>query len=62
MSEGRVVYVFRERKRDDSTFTFRVDSQLKMDFAQLCEREHFSAATALKRYMSHCVSKGRIVS
>lgn len=62
MSEGRVVHVFTKPKRDDSTFTFRVDSQLKRDFAQLCEREHFSSATALKRYMSHCVAKGRIVS
>lgn len=46
---------------DDTTFTFRVNSKLKAEFTQLCKTEHFSAAAALKRYMSHCVAKSRIV-
>jgi hypothetical protein len=47
---------------DDSTFTFRVSSRLKEEFSKLCREEHLSSATALKRYMSRCVSKGRIVN
>lgn len=49
-------------EKDDTTFTFRVSSALKEDFAEICRKEHLSAATALKRYMTRCVSKGRIVN
>jgi len=47
---------------DDSTLNMRVSTALKKDFSVLCKKEHLSVATALKRYMARCVSKGRIVN
>lgn len=47
---------------DDSTFTFRLNAKLKSEFSALCKHEHLSAAAALKRYMSQCVAKGRVLS
>jgi hypothetical protein len=44
---------------DDSTFNFRVNSQLKKDFSLLCKRRRISSAAALKRYMAKCVESGR---
>lgn len=41
---------------DDSTFNFRVNSQLKKDFSLLCKRRRISSAAALKRYMAKCVN------
>jgi antitoxin component of RelBE/YafQ-DinJ toxin-antitoxin module len=46
---------------DNSTFTFRVSSDLKAEFSKLCKDDHMSASNVLKRYMAQCVSKGRIV-
>ena len=45
---------------DDSSFTFRVNSELKAQFSHLCRRDQYSAASALKRYMLFCVRKGEI--
>jgi len=55
-----VVRVTDRLEIEDSTFNFRVSAQLKKEFVKLCRDEHLSAATALKRYMSQCLSKGRI--
>jgi hypothetical protein len=45
---------------DDSSYTFRVNAQLKADFLKLCKREQYTASSALKRYMLRCVQKGYI--
>lgn len=45
---------------DDSNYTFRVNSELKAEFLKLCKSEHYSAASALKRYMQRCVEKGSV--
>jgi len=45
---------------DDSSYTFRVNAQLKEDFLKLCKREQYTASAALKRYMLRCVRKGYI--
>lgn len=47
--------------RDGSSFTFRVNKNLKEEFIQLCRKEHYSVAVALKRYMFRCVEKGEII-
>lgn len=61
MSDLRTIVIRVPVEEADSTFTFRLNSKLKAEFAELCKSEHFSAATALKRYMSQCVEKGRIL-
>lgn len=43
---------------DDTTFNFRVNSELKKEFSLICKRDHLSAASALKRYMTTCVRIG----
>lgn len=45
---------------DDSTFNFRLNGVLKKEFLLLCKRDHLSAASALKRYMTECVQFGMI--
>ena len=45
---------------DDSTFTFRVNSQLKDDFKKLCSRDRYSSASVIKRWMLKAVRDGRI--
>lgn len=43
---------------EDTTFNFRLNSQLKKEFALICKRDHLSASAALKRYMTACVRIG----
>lgn len=43
-----------------STYTFRVDEQLKQDFVTLCQKQRYSASAALRRYMLRCVEKGEV--
>lgn len=54
----------RERDRvllvDDTTFTFRVNADLKDQFLALCKSEQYSASSVLKRYMLRCVKIGDI--
>ena len=45
---------------DDSNFSFRVNKNLKTEFAKLCKNERLSSAAILKRYMTQCVKKGEI--
>jgi len=45
---------------DDSTYTLRINADLKKDFLQLCKEEQYSAAAAIKRYMLRCVKLGYI--
>lgn len=45
---------------DDSTFQFRVNSDLKDQFIQLCRDEQYTAARALKRYMLRCIQNGYV--
>jgi len=47
-----------KKLKGDSTYTFRVNSKLKMDFEKLCENGRYSPAMALRRYMLRCVEKG----
>lgn len=43
---------------EDTTFNFRLNSELKKEFALICKRDHLSASSALKRYMTACVRIG----
>jgi len=45
---------------DDSTFSFRVNRELKTEFARLCKKERLSSAAILKRYMLQCVREGEV--
>ncbi|MDO3385646.1 hypothetical protein QWI17_07335 [Gilvimarinus sp. SDUM040013] len=45
---------------DNTTFNFRLNEALKSEFSELCRREHLSAGSALKRYMTECVRFGMI--
>lgn len=47
-----------KRLKGDTTYTFRVNSELKAEFERLCEIDRYSAASALRRYMLRCVQKG----
>ena len=46
----------RDYLSDDSTFTFRVSSDLKRDFKEACKKQRFSSASAIKRYMENVVN------
>jgi hypothetical protein len=49
-----------EYSEDDSTYTLRVNADLKKEFLKLCKDEKYSAAAAIKRYMLRCVRIGHI--
>ena len=46
---------------DDSSFSFRVNKDLKKEFAQLCKKERLSVAAILKRYMVQCIKNDEII-
>lgn len=45
----------------DSTFTFRVNSDVKTLFTGCCFAESLTPSAALNRYMRKCIAAGKIV-
>ena len=47
---------------ENSTFTFRVNADLKAQFSELCKSQRLSPSTALKLFMEDCLANGYVHS
>lgn len=45
---------------EDSTFTFRVNGNLKEQFSKLCKRQRVTPSAALKIYMEDSLGRGYV--
>jgi len=54
------VYKADDFVEDNSTFNFRLNESLKIQFSNVCKRQHLTVGIALKRYMTDCVIAGAL--